>query len=42
MMSYLGTSSNRFQTPLTIDDIAHYAPSALATRAHESRSVWPN
>jgi len=42
-MSYLhsftyGTPANRRQTPLTIDQIAQYAPSALATRAHESRS----
>jgi hypothetical protein len=43
MMSYLhsfqvGTPQNRVQTPLTIDQIARYAPSALATRPHESRS----
>ncbi len=42
-MSYLhsfevGTRTNRVQTPLTIDQIAQYAPSALATRPHESRS----
>jgi len=42
-MSYLhsfsvGTSASRHQTPLTIEQIAQYAPSALATRPHESRS----
>ena len=42
-MSYLhsfvtGTPANRHQTPLTIDQIAKYAPSAMATQAHESRS----
>lgn len=42
-MSYLhsftvGTPQNRFQSPLTIDQIAKYAPSAMATHAHESRS----
>jgi hypothetical protein len=39
-MSYLGNSynSNRVQTPLTIEQIARYAPSAMATRPHESRS----
>jgi hypothetical protein len=42
-MSYLhsftvGTPANRKQEPLTIDQIARYAPSALATRPHESRS----
>lgn len=42
-MSYLhsfevGTRANRIQTPLTIDQIAQFAPSALATRPHESRS----
>jgi hypothetical protein len=42
-MSYLhsfavGTPANRYQEPLTIDQIARYAPSALATRPHESRS----
>jgi len=42
-MSYLhsftvGTPANRQQVPLTIDQIARYAPSALATRPHESRS----
>lgn len=36
-MSYLASSFNRNQ-PLTIDQIARYAPSALATRPHESRS----
>src|SRR6266478_6978638 len=43
MMSYLhsftpGTTANRQQPPLTIDQIAQFAPSALATRPHESRS----
>lgn len=39
MMSYLGGfNGNRVQHPLTIDQIAQYAPSALATQAHESRS----
>ncbi len=43
MMSYLhdftvGARQNRQQTPLTIDQIAQFAPSALATRPHESRS----
>lgn len=42
-MSYLhnftvGTPANRTQTPLTIDEIARYAPSAMALRPHESRS----
>lgn len=42
-MSYLhnfniGASVNRQQVPLTIDQIARYAPSAMATHAHESRS----
>jgi hypothetical protein len=42
-MSYLhnfniGASANRQQVPLTIDQIARYAPSAMATHAHESRS----
>ena len=42
-MSYLhsfelGTRANRQQTPLTLDEIARYAPSALAVHAHESRS----
>lgn len=42
-MSYLhsftvGTPANRHQTPLTIDQIARYAPSAMASGAHESRS----
>src|ERR1700687_3303207 len=42
-MSYLhsfevGTRAHRVQTPLPIDQIAQYAPSALATRPHESRS----
>jgi len=42
-MSYLhsfqvGTPANRHQVPLTIDQIAKYAPSAMATTAHESRS----
>lgn len=42
-MSYLhsftvGTQANRQQSPLTIDQIARYAPSAMATQAHESRS----
>jgi hypothetical protein len=42
-MSYLhsfavGTPANRHQTPLTIDQIAQFAPSAMATHAHESRS----
>jgi hypothetical protein len=42
-MSYLhsftvGTPANRIQTPLTIDQIAQYAPSAMATKAHVSRS----
>lgn len=42
-MSYLhnfnvGARANRIQAPLTIDQIAQYAPSALATQAHESRS----
>lgn len=42
MMSYLHShsfSSNRVQSPLTLDQIARYAPSALATRPHESRSA---
>lgn len=43
-MSYLhdftvGSRSNRMQSPLTIDQIAQYAPSAMATHAHESRSA---
>lgn len=43
-MSYLhdftvGARSNRIQTPLTIDQIARYAPSAMATAPHESRSA---
>lgn len=43
-MSYLhdftvGTRANRTQTPLTIDMIARYAPSAMATAPHESRSA---
>lgn len=43
MMSYLhdftvGARANRQTTPLTIDQIAQFAPSALATRPHESRS----
>ena len=29
----------RNQTPLTLDALKHYAPSAFATEAHESRSV---
>lgn len=42
-MSYLhnftvGSRANRVQTPLTIDQIAQYAPSAMATHPHESRS----
>jgi len=42
-MSYLhsftvGTQANRHQEPLTIDQIAKYAPSAMAQHAHESRS----
>lgn len=42
-MSYIhnfsfGARANRVQTPLTIEQIAQYAPSALATRPHESRS----
>lgn len=43
MMSYLhsftvGTPANRRSEPLTIDQIAKYAPSAMATAPHESRS----
>jgi hypothetical protein len=39
MMSYLGSfNANRAQSPLTIDQIGQYAPSALATMPHESRS----
>jgi len=42
-MSYLhsfevGTAANRQQMPITLDQIARYAPSAMATRPHESRS----
>lgn len=42
-MSYLhsftvGTYANRQTVPLTIDQVARYAPSAMATQAHESRS----
>lgn len=42
-MSYLhnftvGTPANRKQQPLTIEQVAQYAPSALATRPHDSRS----
>lgn len=42
-MSYLhsftvGTHANRQTVPLTIDQVARYAPSAIATQAHESRS----
>lgn len=42
-MSYLhsftiGTQANRIQTPLTLDMVRQYAPSAFATHAHESRS----
>jgi len=33
-----GTQANRTQQPLTLDEIARYAPSALATHPHESRS----
>jgi len=33
-----GAASNRQQTPLTLDQIAQYAPSAMATHAHDSRS----
>lgn len=36
-LSDMGRSNNRHQ-PLTIDQIGQYAPSALATAAHESRS----
>ena len=43
-MSYLhsftaGTPQNRKQTPLTIDDIARRAPSALATRPYDAMSA---
>lgn len=34
----LGTSSNRQQSPLTLEQVAQYAPSAMAVHAHESRS----
>jgi hypothetical protein len=42
-MSYLhsfavGTPANRRQEPLTIEQVAQYAPSAMALRPHESRS----
>jgi len=42
-MSYLhnftvGARANRVQTPLTLDMVRQYAPSAFATHAHESRS----
>lgn len=42
-MSYLhdftvGARANRIQTPLTLDMVRQYAPSAFATHAHESRS----
>jgi hypothetical protein len=33
-----GTPANRPQQPLTLDQIAHYAPSAMATAPHASRS----
>ena len=42
-MSYLhsfeiGTRANRAQTPLTLEQVARYAPSAFASHPHESRS----
>lgn len=35
----VGAYANRKQTPLTLDQIAHYAPSAMAVSAHHSRSA---
>ena len=34
-----GTPINRQQNALTLDDVAHFAPSAMAIAAHESRSA---
>lgn len=35
----IGALANRQQTPLTLEQIAHFAPSAMATSAHDSRSA---